>query len=49
MKRSAEVYSACQSVFREGAQPLTVERYTQLWIHLINQCEREKQLLSASR
>lgn len=47
MKQSTVSYSASRSVFREGA--LTVEKYTQLWIKLINQSERGKQLLSVSR
>lgn len=47
MNQSAVSCSASRSVFREGA--LTVEKYTQLWIKLINQSERGKQLLSASR
>lgn len=40
---------ACRSVFHEGAEAPTAEAYTQLWITLINQIERGKQVLSGSR
>lgn len=43
MSQSAAPRPAVRSVFREGA--LTVEAYTRLWIKLINQSERGKQLL----
>lgn len=47
MNQSAVSCSAIRSIFREGAP--TVDKYTQLWIKLINQSERGKQLLSVSR
>lgn len=30
----------CRSVFRDSVSPLTKERYTRLWIQMINQIER---------
>lgn len=30
----------CRSVFRDCVSPLSMERYTKLWIRLINQIER---------
>lgn len=30
----------CRSVFRDSVSPLTMERYTRLWIRMINQIER---------
>lgn len=41
--------SACRSVFRQDEEPITSEKYTQLWITLINQIERGKQILSNTR
>lgn len=41
--------SACRSVFRQDEEPITSEKYTQLWITLINQIERGKQVLSHAR
>lgn len=42
MERTAISQAACVSIFREGEAPLTVERYTQLWIRLINQIEQSR-------
>lgn len=36
--------SSCQSVFSGGA--LTQERYTKLWINLINQIEKSKETVA---
>lgn len=47
MNQSAVSCSASRSVFRE--EVLTVEKFTQLWITLINQIERDKQVLSPAR
>lgn len=30
----------CRSVFRDCVSPLSMERYTKLWIRMINQIER---------
>ena len=30
---------SCRSVFRKSETPLTAERYTKIWIQLINQME----------
>lgn len=40
---------ACRSVFRQDEESITPEKYTQLWIALINQIERGKQVLSHAR
>ena len=32
---------SCRSVFRKSETPLTAERYTKIWIQLINQMERK--------
>lgn len=48
MTQSLLPSSACRSVFRKSAEASTAERYTQLWITLINQMERDKQILSAA-
>ncbi len=37
--------SICTSVFKEG-QKLSSEYYTKIWITLINQLEKSKQILS---
>ena len=42
MERTAISQAACVSIFRESEAPLTVERYTQLWIRLINQIEQSR-------
>lgn len=39
----------CRSVFREGAQATTTERYTKIWITLINQIEKSKAVLAEVR
>ena len=49
MTQAVTAQSACRSVFHGNAVAPTAEAYTQLWIKLINQIERGKQVLSASR
>lgn len=49
MNQAITAYSACHSVFQGNAEAPTIEAYTQLWVTLINQIERGKQVLSASR
>ena len=41
--------SPCRSVFREGTENVTKEKYTQLWVTLINQLECSKQTLTGAR
>ncbi len=41
--------SLCRSIFTGGENPPTVERYTQLWIALINQIERSKETVATVR
>lgn len=40
MKDTPACAKHCRSVFRDSLPPLTSERYTQLWVRLINQIER---------
>lgn len=49
MDQAIPASSACRSVFRGGTEAPTAEAYTQLWITLIDQIERDKQVLSGSR
>ena len=35
---------SCRSVFRKSETPLTAERYTKIWIQLINQMERSSSI-----
>lgn len=46
MYHQPHLVSNCRSVFRESISPLTMERYTQLWIQLINQIERTNSIAS---
>lgn len=36
----------CQSVFRDTENALTPERYTKIWIQLINQIEKSKEIVA---
>ena len=36
--------SSCRSVFPKSETPLTAERYTKIWIQLINQMERSSSI-----
>ena len=49
MTQAVTAYPTCRSVFHGDAEAPTAEAYTQIWIKLINQIERGKQVLSASR
>lgn len=49
MNQAVTAYSVCHSVFHGDAEAPTAETYTQLWINLINQIEKGKQVLSGSR
>ncbi len=35
---------SCRSVFRKSETPMTAERYTKIWIQLINQMERSSSI-----
>lgn len=43
------VASVCKSVFKGGENQPTPEKYTNIWITLINQIERSKQVLAGTR
>lgn len=43
------IASNCKSIFKSGENKLTPEYYTRIWIALINQVERNKQLLAGAR
>lgn len=47
MNNNAAV-SACRSVFKGGKNRPTSEEYTRIWIALINQIERNKQVLAGA-
>ena len=40
---------SCRSVFRKSETPLTAERYTKIWIQLINQMERSSSIAAGLR
>ena len=44
MKCATETSSVCKSVFHNGAAT-TKEHYTQVWVRLINQLEKNKSVL----
>ena len=46
MNQNVTTSTVCRSVFRQDSGTTTSENYTQLWIALINQIERGKQILS---
>ena len=46
MNASNQSYTVCRSIFQNDAEAVSPEKYTQLWIALINQIERGKQFLS---
>lgn len=46
MNASSQSYTVCRSIFQNNAEAVSPEKYTQLWIALINQIERGKQFLS---
>lgn len=39
----------CKSVFHNGENAPTAEHYTQVWIDLINQLEKSKEIIAAVR
>lgn len=49
MNSSSQSYTVCRSIFQNNAETVSTEKYTQLWITLINQIERGKQFLSPAR
>ncbi len=49
MNQDAVVTPTCRSVFLKGTRDTTTERYTKVWITLINQIEKSKQVLAELR
>ena len=49
MSQAANAIPICRSVFQKGAPTTTTEKYTQIWITLINQIEKSKELLAELR
>ena len=49
MSQAANAIPICRSVFQKGAPTTTTERYTQVWIALINQIEKSKEALAKLR
>ena len=49
MNQAANAIPICRSVFQKGAPTTTTERYTQVWITLINQIEKGKKVLAEVR
>ena len=49
MNKESSPPPPCRSVFREGAAATTTEKYTDLWIALINQMERGKKILAGMK
>ena len=45
MKHAIDASSVCRSVFRSG-DITTKEHYTQVWVRLINQLEKNKSVLA---
>ena len=48
MSQAANI-PVCRSVFQAGAPTTTREKYTQIWITLINQIEKSKEVLAELR
>lgn len=46
MNQTSMLPSPCRSVFQQGAPGTTTEKYTQIWIRLINQIEKSKATLA---
>ena len=46
MSQPAADIPICRSVFRNGAAATTTEKYTQIWITLINRAEQNKRVLA---
>ena len=49
MSQAANAIPICRSVFQKGAPTTTTEKYTQIWITLINQIEKSKEALAKLR
>ena len=49
MDKSTTVIPICRSVFQKDAPTTTTEKYTQIWITLINQIEKSKKVLAEVR
>lgn len=49
MSRLSAALPPCRSVFRGNAAATTSEKYTQLWITLINRMERDRQVLGRTK
>lgn len=49
MSQTAATIPICRSVFQKGASTTTTEKYTQVWISLINQIEKSKGVLAELR
>ena len=49
MDKTTAVIPICRSVFQKGAPTTTTEKYTQIWITLINQIEKSKEVLAELR
>ena len=49
MSQATNAIPICRSVFQKGAPSTTTERYTQIWITLINQIEKSKEALAKLR
>ena len=46
MSQTASAVPICRSVFQNGAPTTTPEKYTQIWITLINRAEKNKRVLA---
>ena len=46
MSQTATAIPICRSVFLKGAAATTTEKYTQIWITLINRAEKNKRVLA---
>ena len=49
MSQAVNTIPICRSVFQKGAPSTTTEKYTQIWITLINQIEKSKKVLAELR
>ena len=49
MNQATSAVPICRSVFQKGEPTTTTEKYTQIWITLINQIEKSKKVLAEVR
>ena len=49
MNQATNAIPICRSVFQKGVPTTTTEKYTQIWITLINQIEKSKEVLTELR